>query len=179
MLFTAHYVMTLTNGMDYDIIIAGGGLAGLIVASSVAYYSRQTLRILVVDRNPIIDDGKKTINGWVCGDAVGKNSVDYMSERIGIRWGYPEVEHPVKGVIAYSPDHQTAIPFDGDGYILNRKVLPQRQMNDILRAGVEFKGMVAVRSLIIQDNNVIGVEGDDLSTRSLFKKTSKLVIDCT
>jgi digeranylgeranylglycerophospholipid reductase len=38
---------------DYDIIVAGGGLAGLIVASSAAYYSNQSLRILVVDRNPL------------------------------------------------------------------------------------------------------------------------------
>ena len=136
MQFTPHYLMTSSNKVDYDIIIAGGGLAGMIVASSAAYYSRQTLRILVVDRNPINDVGKKTINGWICGDAVGKNSVDYMSERIGIRWGHPEIEHPVKGVIAYSPDHETAVPFDGDGYILNRKLLPQKQMKDSLKMGV-------------------------------------------
>src|SRR5918911_5648607 len=180
MLFTAHYVMTSTNEMDYDIIIAGGGLAGMIVASSVAYYSRQTLRILVVDRNPIIDLGKKTINGWICGDAVGKNAVDYMSERIGIRWGYPEIEHPVRGVIAYSPDHQTAVPFDGDGYILNRKLLPQKQMKDALKVGVEFRDKITLRSLIIENNNtIIGVEGEDLTNKVKFNKTARLVIDCT
>ena len=166
--------------MDYDIIIAGGGLAGMIVASSAAYYSGQTLRILVVDRNPINDLGKKTMNGWICGDAVGKNSVDYMSNRIGIRWAYPEIEHCVKGVIAYSPDHETAVPFDGDGYILNRKLLPQKQMKDALKVGVEFRDRVTLRSLIIQDNNtVIGVEGEDLVNKIKFKKTAKIVIDCT
>src|ERR687885_2682861 len=179
MLFTAHYVMT-SNEMDYDIIIAGGGLAGMIVASSVAYYSGQTLRILVVDRNPIMDLGKKTINGWICGDAVGKNAVDYMSERIGIRWGYPEIEHPVRGVIAYSPDHETAVPFDGDGYILNRKLLPQKQMKDALKVGVEVRDRVMLRSLIVQDNNtIVGVEGEDLANKVKFKKTARLVIDCT
>src|SRR5919205_936429 len=179
MLFTAHYVMT-SNEMDYDIIIAGGGLAGMIVASSAAYYSRQTLRILVVDRNPIMDLGKKTINGWICGDAVGKNAVDYMSERIGIRWGYPEIEHPVRGVIAYSPDHETAVPFDGDGYILNRKLLPQKQMKDALKVGVEVRDRVMLRSLIVQDNNtIVGVEGEDLANKVKFKKTARLVIDCT
>ncbi|MGH9996984.1 MAG: FAD-binding protein, partial [Nitrososphaeraceae archaeon] len=60
---------------DYDIIVAGGGLAGMIAASSAAYYSNQSLKILVVDRNPSPHLGKKTISGWVCGDAVGKNSV--------------------------------------------------------------------------------------------------------
>ena len=81
---------------DYDIIVAGGGLAGMIVACSAAYYSRQSLRILIVDRNKLSNMGKKTVSGWICGDAVGKNTVDYMSSRIGIEWKYPEIEHPVK-----------------------------------------------------------------------------------
>lgn len=174
--------MTLPDKRDYDIIVAGGGLAGMIVASSAAYYSEQTLRILVVDRNPLCIVGKKTITGWVCGDAVGKNTVDYMSDRIGTKWGYPEIEHPVKGVMAYSPDHETAVPFDGDGYILNRKILPQKQMKDALKVGVELKDMVALRSLIVETGNsgtVIGVEGDDLANKCPFKKTAKIVVDCT
>jgi digeranylgeranylglycerophospholipid reductase len=164
---------------DYDIIVAGGGLAGLIVASSAAYYSNQSLRILVVDRNPISDQGRKTVSGWICGDAVGKNTVDYMSSRIKTTWGQPEIEHPVKGVIAYSPDHETGISFDGEGYMLNRRLLPQRQLRDASKAGVEIKDRVALRSVLVEDNTVIGVEGDDLVNKSVFKKTANLVVDCT
>jgi digeranylgeranylglycerophospholipid reductase len=164
---------------DYDIIVAGGGLAGMIVASSAAHYSKQSLRILIIDRNNLSILGKKTLSGWICGDAVGKNTVEYMSSRIGIEWKYPEIEHPVKGVIAYSPDHRTAISFDGEGYILNRKLLPQKQMKDAVKAGVEVRDQVILRSLIIENNNVIGVEGEDTLNRSLFKKTAKIVVDCT
>ena len=164
---------------DYDIIVAGGGLAGMIVASSAAYYSNQSLKILVVDRNASPQLGKKTISGWVCGDAVGKNSVDYMTSRIGIKWQNPEIEHPVKGVIAFSPDHETSISFDGEGYILNRKVLPQKQLNDALNAGIEIKYNLALRNVLTDNGNVIGVEGEDLETKSPFKKTSKIVVDCT
>jgi len=164
---------------DYDIIVAGGGLAGLIVASSAAYYSNQSLKILVVDRNATPQQGKKTVSGWVCGDAVGKNTVDYMTERIKISWGYPEIEHPVKGVIAYSPDHETGISFDGEGYILNRQLLPQRQLRDATNVGIEIEERVALRSLIIEGDSVIGVEGDDLDDKIVFKKTARLVIDCT
>ena len=167
------------NRRDYDIIIAGGGLAGLIVATSAAFYSRQSLRILVVDRNPMSNLGKKTVSGWICGDAVGKNTVDYMSSRIGISWGAPEIEHPVKGVIAYSPDHETGISFDGEGYILNRRMLPRRQKADAEKRGVEIRDQIALRSLIVENNAVVGVEGDDLASKSVFKKTAKLVIDCT
>ena len=164
---------------DYDIIVAGGGLAGMIVASSAAHYSKQSLRILIIDRNNLSILGKKTLSGWICGDAVGKNTVEYMSSRIGIEWKYPEIEHPVKGVIAYSPDHRTAISFDGEGYILNRKLLPQKQIKDAVKAGVEVRDQVILRSLIIENNNVIGVEGEDTLNRSLFKKTAKIVVDCT
>src|SRR5581483_7319675 len=164
---------------DYDIIIAGGGLAGLIVASSAAYYSKQSLKILVIDRNPFSQLGKKTVSGWVCGDAVGKNTVDYMKDRIKISWGHPEIEHPVKGVIAYSPDHETGISFDGEGYILNRRLLPQRQLADVRKAGVEVRDRIALRSLLIENGTVIGVEGDDLESKQPFKKTCRLVVDCT
>src|SRR2546428_10897331 len=164
---------------DYDIIIAGGGLAGMIVASSAAYYSNESLRILVVDRNPLSVMGKKTMTGWICGDAVGKKSVEYMSKRIGISWEYPEVEHPVKGVIAYSPNHETAVSFDGEGYILNRKLLPQKQLKDAVERGVQVQDRVALRSLVIENDSVIGVEGEDLVNKSVFRKSAKLVIDCT
>src|SRR5919199_5627854 len=153
---------------DYDIIVAGGGLAGMIAASSAAHYSKQSLRILVIDRNNLSSLGKKTLSGWICGDAVGKNTVEYMSSRIGIEWKYPEIEHPVKGVIAYSPDHQTAISFDGEGYILNRKLLPQKQMKDALKAGIEIRDRISLRSLIAENNTVIGVEGDELGNKFAF-----------
>lgn len=167
------------NKYDYDIIVAGGGLSGLIVATSAAFYSNRSLNIVVIDRNSYSDLGKKTMNGWICGDAVGKNSVDYMTNRIGISWSSPEIEHPVKGVIAYSPNHETGISFDGDGYILNRRVLPQRQLNDALKMGIKVIDNIALRSLLADNKYIIGVEGENLKTREVFKKTAKLTIDCT
>ena len=164
---------------DYDIIVAGGGLAGMIVASSAAYYSNQRLKILVVDKNPREIQGRKTISGWICGDAVGKNTVDYMKDRIKISWGSPEIEHPVKGVVAFSPDHQTKVSFDGEGYILNRKILPQKQFREATNLGVEVANNTIIRKSLTNNNYVIGIEGENTETKEIFKKTAKVVVDCT
>ncbi len=169
-----------SNGYyDYDIIVAGAGIAGMVAACSAAKYSNGNLRILVVDRNDEHEAGKKCINGWVCGDAVGKKNVDYMSKHIGLRLDKPEIEREVKGVVAYSPDHETAIYFDGEGYILNRRLLPLKQLNYALKLGVEFRWNVALRQVIAEDGYVKGVQGVDLKTNEPFKATAKIVIDCT
>ena len=46
---------------DYDVIVAGGGLAGTITAQAISFYSNQNLKILVVDRNP---DFYQVENHW-------------------------------------------------------------------------------------------------------------------
>jgi hypothetical protein len=39
---------------------------------------------------------------------------------------------------------------------------------------------VALRSLLVEDDNktVIGVEGDELANKTVFKNTAKLEVDC-
>ena len=164
---------------DYDVIVAGGGLAGTISAQSVVHYSNQGLKVLVVDRNPSNLPGRKSISGWICGDAVSKEAVDYMSDRIKVKWGEPEIEHKVKGVMAFSPDKETAIPFDGDGYMLNRQILPEKQNERTLGMGVDFDFEVNLTGLVYDGNQVVGVQGIDNKTKQPYKKTAKVVIDAT
>ena len=64
---------------DYDVIVAGGGLAGTITAQAISHYTNQNTKILVVDRNPKFLPGRKSLAGWVCGDACSKEAVDFMS----------------------------------------------------------------------------------------------------
>src|SRR5947209_19955649 len=96
-------------------------MAGLITAASVARYSNQRARVLVVDRNPAAEPGKKTRNGWTCGDAVSRNSIKYLASNLGIQYGRPEVEHDVKGSYVYSPDHKTKVVFEAEGPLRNRR----------------------------------------------------------
>ncbi len=164
---------------DYDVIVAGGGLAGTVAAQSVSHYSNGGMSVLVIDRSPEFMPGSKSISGWICGDAVSKEAVDYMSENIGVQWGDPEIEHKVKGVMAFSPDRETSIPFDGDGYMLNRQLLPERQNERSKKMGIDFAFEINLTSLIYDGNQIVGVQGIDTKTRQPFKKTSKVVIDAT
>ena len=143
---------------DYDVIVAGGGLTGTIAAQAISYYSKQNLRILSVDRNPETLPGRKGGAGWTCGDACSKEAVDFMTERIKIPWTRPEIEHDVKGVMAFSPDNETAIPFDGAGYMLNRQKLPEIQNARTRKMGVEFEFEVSLSGLIYDGQQVVGIQ---------------------
>ncbi|MDA4134398.1 MAG: NAD(P)/FAD-dependent oxidoreductase [Thaumarchaeota archaeon] len=163
---------------DYDVIIAGGGMAGLITASAIGFYSKKSARILVMDRNPPEEAGKKTNNGWTCGDATSMNSLRFLEKNIGIKYESPELEHPVKGVLVYSPDHKTKVRFEGEGFILNRKLLPQRQVRDAKSFDVEFKFNLSADRLVAENGYVTGVTGRE-DDGTPFKATAKIVIDAT
>lgn len=161
---------------DYDVIIAGGGMSGLLTASAIGFHSKQKARVLVVDRNSASEPGKKTNNGWICGDAASKKSIGFIEKSIGVRYGSPELEHPVKGIYVYSPDHKTKVLFEGEGYILNRKLMPKRQVADAKGFGVEFKFGTTAEKLIAEDGYIRGISGRD-SDGKPFKATAKMVID--
>ncbi len=164
---------------DYDVIVAGGGLTGTIIAQAVSHYSNQKLSILVIDRNTEFLPGQKSISGWTCGDAVSKEAVDYMSDRIKVPWTEPEIEHHVKGVMAFSPNRETAIPFDGAGYMLNRQKLPEMQNQRSKKMGVSFDFEINLTGLQYDNDQVIGVQGVNNKDKQPYKKTAKVVIDAT
>ena len=163
---------------DYDVVIAGGGMAGLITAASIGHHSDGKARVLVIDRNREDEPGKKTNNGWTCGDATSKRSIDYLAEHVGVRYGPPELEHPVKGVYVYSPDRESKVLFEGEGYLFNRKLAPRRQVNDARRYGTQFLFGATAERLLSEDGWVTGVTGRK-KDGSPFKATAKVVIDAT
>jgi digeranylgeranylglycerophospholipid reductase len=163
---------------DYDVVIAGGGMAGLITATSIGYNSKGKARVLVIDRNKEDEPGKKTHNGWTCGDATSKRSLDYLADHIGVRYGPPELEHPVSGVYVYSPDRKTKVLFEGEGYLFNRKLAPRRQVSDAKKWGAEFMYEATAERLLSNDGWIAGVTGRK-SDGSTFSVTAKVVIDAT
>jgi flavin-dependent dehydrogenase len=162
---------------DYDVIIAGGGMSGLLTAAATASFSKQNARVVVIDRNPEDQPGKKTNNGWTCGDATSKGSLEYLAKHTGIRYGSPELEHPVKGVLVFSPDRKTKVLFEGEGFILNRKLLPRKQVEIAKKMGVDFIFGVSVEGVYAEDGWVKGVNCRNIKTGETFTKTARVVID--
>ena len=97
-----------------------------------------------------------------------------MTERIKVEWTKPEIEHDVKGVMAFSPDKETAIPFDGAGYMLNRQKLPEIQNERCKKMGIDFEYEINLTGLIYEEQQAIGVQGIDNKTNQAYKKTSKI-----
>src|SRR5208283_2021159 len=113
-----------------------------------------------------------------CGDATSKRSLDYLAEHIGLRYGQPELEHPVKGVYVYSPDRKTKVLFEGEGYLFNRKVAPQRQVRDAKEFGTEFMFESTAERLTSENGHITGVTGRR-PDGSPYRATSRIVIDAT
>lgn len=166
------------SGNTYDVIVAGGGIAGLITATSVARFSKQNAAVLVIDRNKQDELGKKTNNGWTCGDATSKRSLQYLEEKLQIKYSYPEIEHSVKGVYVFSPDRKSRVLFEGEGFLFNRKMLPKRQLRDARKLGVEFMFESTAERLLYDDGKVVGLQGRN-NRGEIFKVYGKVVVDAT
>jgi flavin-dependent dehydrogenase len=164
---------------DYDVVIVGGGVAGSHAAIAVSRFSKQGLSVCLVDRNNSSEFGKKTRSGWSCGDAVSKKSLEFACENLGISYDRPEIEHDVEGVVVYSPDHESRVLFDGDGYILNRKAWAHKQLQHLVKAGVEVVHEFDARGLMVKDGSVSGVYGYDLRTKKEVQIKAKMVVDAT
>ena len=157
----------------YDVIVAGAGMSGSLAAAGAA---KTGLKVLLLDKNNEGDVGKKTNWGWVCGDAVASNHLDFVNKHIGISFGKPELDLKVDGVIAYSPDLKTKVNFDGEGYVLDRPEFEKKLRNHAVKSGAEYVPQFDVEGPIIENNYVVGVFGKDKNMRHLEIR-AKAVVD--
>ncbi|MCW6168910.1 MAG: hypothetical protein LVQ96_04755 [Thermoplasmatales archaeon] len=157
----------------YDLIISGAGFAGL---SAAIIASRKLDRVLLIDRNPSKNVGKKTNWGWVCGDAIGKPHIDFLERKIGVSFGSPEIERDFHAVYALSPDLRNRFKFDGDGYALDRPEFEARLLRIALKTGTKYLDNFEIDGPILEGNNVSGIYGRDQDNQ-LMTFRSKVVID--
>jgi Predicted oxidoreductase len=79
----------MSQAKDYDVIVAGSGLAGTLAATMAA---RGGASVLLLDRNEEINTGRKTVWGWTCGDAVAASHMEFIEKHTGAKFSYPEID---------------------------------------------------------------------------------------
>ena len=159
---------------QYDIIVAGSGIAGCLAAAGAA---KGGAKVLLLDRNDQTQVGKKTNWGWVCGDAVAKAHVDFIHKEIGLRLTEPVLDLEVEGVQALSPDLTRSFQFEGVGYSLDRPKLAKVLVDFAIKSGAEYLPHHEVEGPMVENDAVVGVYGRDEKNEQ-YRVRSKLVIDC-
>ena len=163
----------MKSGGEYDIIVAGAGLAGTLAAAAAA---RKGKNVLLLDRNPEAEVGKKTVWGWTCGDAVAGSHIDFVQKKMGIQFGEPELDRRVDGVYALSPDLKTKFMFEGVGYTLDRPEFESKLLQIAKKSGANYMSEFEVQGPIIEGKKVVGIHGRD-KNKEEFTFKSKVVID--
>ncbi len=158
---------------NYDVIVAGGGIAGALAAATAAKSGAKTL---MIDRNDYSEAGKKTNWGWVCGDAVAKSHTDFITEKIGLRFAEPEIDLKVDGVYALSPDLEHKFVFEGEGYTLDRPKIAKKLVTYAINAGAEYLSKFEVEGPLLEGDTVVGIFGRN-EKKEQEKIKAKIVID--
>jgi flavin-dependent dehydrogenase len=158
---------------EYDVIVAGAGIAGSLAAASAA---KNGARTLLLDRNTSDEPGKKTNWGWVCGDAVAKAHIDLAKKELGISLSEPELDLKVDGILAISPDLKNRMMFDGEGYMLDRPKFGLKLRDFAVRCGAEYRPEHEVEGPLLEGQNVTGVFGRD-ERKEVYRIKAKVVVD--
>ncbi len=150
-----------------------------MAAATIAIKSKGAVDVLLLDRNPSSDVGKKNTLGWVCGDAVGEHHIKYVHDRVGFTYGLPEMENHVTAVYVFSPDMKVKVPFEGPGFVLDRPKFGRRLLDDALKAGVDYVGNAQATGLIEESGSIVGLVGQttDSGTNRSFEIRTKVIID--
>ena len=118
--------------VEYDVIVAGAGVSGATAAAMAGKLGR---KVLLIDRNSEMEPGKKTVWGWVCGDAVAKSHITYVQKNLGNTFSSEALGLAVDGVVALSPDLGYKLPFDGEGYSLERPLFGKALFDEAIKNG--------------------------------------------
>ena len=165
---------------EYDVVVVGAGVAGCMAAAALGTRGKGS-KVLMIDRNPRSEVGKKTTHGWICGDAVGEHHAKFVHGELGITFGPPEIENRVDAIFVCSPDRKRSYPFEGSGYVLDRPKFARRLLNEALKAGVEYRELTQAVDLLTEGDFVTGVVCQDTGAKRTqpHKITSKIVIDAS
>lgn len=153
---------------DYDVVIAGAGIGGKVLALKLA---KAGYDVLLIDMKP-----RKKIGLKICGDGISASYFD----KIGIpKPTGNELSSIIHASEVISPDEKHKLIVSGEGYTIDRLNFEQRLLNDALKAGAELLDETTIVHPIIKNNVVTGVKVKNLKTSEEKVIHGRLTVDAT
>jgi digeranylgeranylglycerophospholipid reductase len=154
---------------EFNFIVLGAGTGGCLAARTAA---KMGFKVGLIDVKPKQKIGKK-----VCGEGVGKHH--FTTVGVNPPSG-DELSREVIGVEVTSPDTKTTFDIQGEGlhgYTIDRFAFGQRLLREALDSGAELLELTRVRSPIVKNDTVIGVEARDEKKGGLIELFGDIIID--
>lgn len=137
---------TTTDKHDYDVIIVGGGPAGVSCAITVA---KAGYSIAIVDKKP-----KNLIGDKTCGDAVAKAALQRVYDEIGLDLPHgDEISDKIRTMSIAAGNIDQKVSLVAPGYVVDRHKYGQRLLLDAEKLGVNIISSATVRELLIDKEN--------------------------
>lgn len=153
---------------DYDVIVVGGGPAGVACAYTVAKLGKKAI---ILDKKKHEEIGNKT-----CGDALDMESPQILHDALGLEMpkGDEISDHVNKMTVKTD---STTITLRAPGYTVDRHIYGQRLLHDCINLGVEVISEAPVRDVIFENGYVVGVSYR--KDGQVHELRAKLVADCS
>ncbi len=138
--------ITENDNNQFDVIIVGGGPAGVICAITVA---KGGFKVAIVDKKSKDNIGDKT-----CGDAIDKAAYQRLSDGIGLDFPHgDEISDPITRMSIAAGSLNTKLTLNAPGYVVDRHILGQRLLKQAEELGVTVIDNAPVREIIVDKKN--------------------------
>ena len=160
----------MSSNFDFDVIIVGGGPAGVSSAISIA---KNGFKVVIIDKKKINDIGEKT-----CGDAIDKAALMRVKDKIGIELPFEnEISDVISKMSIAANDIDTKVSLDAPGYQIKRLEYGQRLLKEAFDLGVVIIPNSPVRGIIYENGYINGVTYYENSIKKELR--AKFTIDAS
>lgn len=160
----------MSSNFDFDVIIVGGGPAGVSSAISIA---KNGFKVVIIDKKKRNDIGEKT-----CGDAIDKAALMRVKDKIGIELPFEnEISDVISKMSIAANDIDTKVSLDAPGYQIKRLEYGQRLLKEAFDLGVVIIPNSPVRGIIYENGYINGVTYYENSIKKELR--AKFTIDAS
>lgn len=160
----------MSSNFDFDVIIVGGGPAGVSSAISIA---KNGFKVVIIDKKKRNDIGEKT-----CGDAIDKAALMRVKDKIGIELPFEnEISDVISKMSIAANDINTKVSLDAPGYQIKRLEYGQRLLKEAFDLGVVIIPNSPVRGIIYENGYINGVTYYENSIKKELR--AKFTIDAS